>query len=72
MIGGGLGGVLNGVLVLPLGAWNIPYLTIGLFAAVAVILAASARRLDRLNSDLAPPPEPGPKVPAACKSTERR
>src|SRR6266852_5627168 len=55
MIGGGLGGVLNGVLVLPLGAWNIQYLTIGLFAAVAVILAASARRLDRLNSDSAPP-----------------
>ncbi len=72
MIGGGLGGVLNGVLVLPLGAWNIPYLTIGLFAAVAVILAASARRLDRLNSDPAPPPEPGPKVPAPCKSTEHR
>jgi MFS family permease len=72
MIGGGLGCVLNGVLVLPLGAWNIPYLTFGLFAAVAAILAASARRLDRLNSDSAPPPEPGPKVPAPCESTEHR
>jgi predicted MFS family arabinose efflux permease len=46
MIGGGLGGAINGVLVVPLGAWNIPYLTIGLFGAVALILAGFARRLD--------------------------
>lgn len=46
LIGGGLGGVINGVLVVPLGAWNIPYLTIGLFGAVALILAGFATRLD--------------------------
>jgi len=46
MIGGGLGGVLNGILVVRLGAWAIPYFTIGLFSLLAVVLAVSARRLD--------------------------
>jgi len=49
MIGVGLGGVLNGVLVLPLGAQNIPYLTVGIFTLVAVILGASALRQDRVS-----------------------
>jgi predicted MFS family arabinose efflux permease len=46
MIGGGLGGILNGILVVRLGAWNIPYFTVGLFSLLAVVLAVSARRLD--------------------------
>jgi MFS family permease len=43
MIGGGLGSVINGILVGPLGAWNIPYLTVGLFSMLAVGLAIAAR-----------------------------
>ncbi len=43
MTGGGLGTVLNGVLVGPLGAWNIPYLSIGLFLVLAVALAVAFR-----------------------------
>jgi hypothetical protein len=43
MIGGGLGSVINGILVEPLGAWNIPYLTVGLFSMLAVGLAIAAR-----------------------------
>jgi hypothetical protein len=44
MIGGGLGAVLNGILVGPVGAWNIPYLSVGLFAVLAVGLAIAAHR----------------------------
>ena len=72
MIGGGLGGVLNGVLVIPLGAQNIPYLSIGLFTLVAVMLGTAARRLDRLNSDGPFFPEPGPQPPKPCETTEHQ
>ena len=44
MIGGGLGAVLNGILVGPIGAWNIPYLSVGLFSMLAVGLAIAAHR----------------------------
>jgi hypothetical protein len=43
MIGVGLGAVLNGILVGPVGAWNIPYLSVGLFSMLAVGLAIAAR-----------------------------
>jgi MFS family permease len=43
MIGGGLGSVINGLLVGPIGAWNIPYLTVGLFSMLAIGLAIAAR-----------------------------
>ena len=48
MIGGGLGSVINGLLVEPLGAWNIPYLTVGLFLMLAAGLAIAARYSVRL------------------------
>jgi predicted MFS family arabinose efflux permease len=43
MIGAGLGTVLNGILVGPMGASNIPYLSVGLFSILAVSLAIAAR-----------------------------
>ncbi len=42
MIGGGLGTVINGVLVGRIGAWNIPYLSVGLFSMLAAGLAIAA------------------------------
>jgi len=72
MIGGGLGAVINGVLVVPLGAWNIPYLTIGLFGAVALILAGFARRLDGQAENAPTTAEAGRHVHAARDPTERR
>lgn len=50
MMGGGVGGVINGVLVVPLGAWNIPFVTIGLFSAAAVALGLFTRRLETRGS----------------------
>ncbi|HUZ55176.1 MAG TPA: hypothetical protein VMU94_21955 [Streptosporangiaceae bacterium] len=71
MIGGGVGGMLNGVLVVPLGAWNIPYLTIGLFSAIALILAVCARWLDRAAGKAAPPGGADRQVRAVNDATER-
>jgi MFS family permease len=42
MIGGGLGAVINGILVGLIGAWNIPYLSVGLFSMLAAGLAIAA------------------------------
>jgi MFS family permease len=46
MIGGGIGAVLNGILA-PLGAWKVPFITVGLFSLLAVGLAVAARLADR-------------------------
>jgi MFS family permease len=54
MMGGGVGGVLNGVLVVPLGAWNMPFVTIGLFSVMAVTLGFFVRRLDSRDSARSP------------------
>jgi predicted MFS family arabinose efflux permease len=43
MIGSGLGTVLNGVLIGPIGARNIPYLSVALFLMLAAGLAIAAR-----------------------------
>jgi MFS family permease len=72
MIGGGLGGVLNGVLVVPLGARNIPYLTIGLFGAVALTLAVRARKLDGSAANAAVPAEADQYVRSGSDPIERR
>lgn len=73
MIGGGLGGVLNGVLVEPLGAWNIPYVTIGLFSILAVVLAIAARQTDgNPHSAVLVIDAPlGSAMPAGCDATDR-
>lgn len=52
MTGGGLGTVLNGVLVGPAGAWNAPYLSIGLFLVLAATLAVAVRGKHDLLSQL--------------------
>jgi MFS family permease len=54
MMGGGVGGVINGVLVVPLGAWNIPFVTIGLFSVMAATLGLFVRRLDAHGAGLSP------------------
>jgi hypothetical protein len=60
MIGGGLGNVLNGLLVARLGAWNIPYFTIGTLSLLAVVLAF----LTHHAKDSQPPGETGMTTPA--------
>jgi MFS family permease len=42
MIGGGLGAVINGIFIGLVGAWDIPYLSLGLFSMLAVGLAIAA------------------------------
>lgn len=44
MIGGGIGTVLNGVLLRPIGARHIPYLSVALFVMLATGLAIASRQ----------------------------
>jgi MFS family permease len=69
MIGGGLGAVLNGILVGPIGAWNIPYLSVGLFSMLAVGLAMAARHSGRQpGSPWAAGDPVTSSVPAGCRA----
>jgi MFS family permease len=67
-IGGGVGGFLNGVLAVPLGPWNIPYLTIGLFFGLAAVLAFGSRRF-RVSPVQPPTPSSVPFPPTGMSET---
>jgi MFS family permease len=71
MIGGGLGTVLNGILAVPLGAWNIPYISVGLFLALAAALMITARYSRRRGSPWADENPLNSVAPTGCQVTSR-